>query len=373
MRIGLDEAYEIHKQDEKRVKRITLFLLILLIITILIFMNQSVMFDGFFSPAETFRHFRQWFELAFDTLMRRPTAEIAREINRETYYLATFTQLGRVLIMAASGMLLALSGFIFQNVFRNPMAAPTMLGVSTGVNIAMLYLVITYGSMLYSMPLTKYKYCYLGAAIMLTCVMVLGKLSSGRNKFSVTDLLLVGVCLSQVVGVVQTAIINGLDEDVLNAYNDAVNVTLMNVDKASMICLGIAFAVSVIPMCMIRFSFNTVTYTPDETHSMGVNSELMRFITLICGTFMITAAMVHAGNVGMLSLVVPHIGRYLLGSDSRHQLWGNMFIGAIIMVVCKGIADLIPFPGGMPVGIIISLLTAPIFALFMGTRKRGWD
>lgn len=375
MRIGLDKVDELRKTDRRSTARKTLALLLITVAVFLVFLNMSPGQQKFLSPLQTLNNFRLWFELSWANLTDKPTAAIYSQFPDEIYYYqVTFIQLKRILITCACGMLLTLSGMIYQCVFRNPMAAPTMLGVTNGVNIAMLYLVVTYGAAVTYMPLTKYKYCYIGAAVMLTAVMALGKLSSGRGRFSVNDLLLVGVATSSIVGAIVTAIMNGLDESVLLTYQEVMEGTSLSYDRISILCITAAFGISFIPMYLLRFSFNAVTYSPDEARGLGVQPEKMRFVTLILGTLMITAAMVHCGTVGMLSLAVPHISRYIFGAEFKKIFWGNLLLGGALLMFCRGIADLIPFGYEVfPVGVVVNIIVAPIFAYFMATSKRGWE
>lgn len=375
MRIGLDQVDELRKADKHSTVRKTAVLALIGVAVFLVFLNIYPAGHEFFSPLQTLNNFRLWFQVTWAELTHQPTAAIYNQFPDDIYeYQITFIQVKRQLITCACGMLLTLSGMIYQCVFRNPMAAPTILGVTNGVNIAMLYLVITYGAAITSMPLTKYKYCYIGAAIMLTVVMVLSKLSSGKGRFSVNDLLLVGVASSSIIGAVITAIMNGLDETVLLTYQEVMEVSNLLYDKLSIICIAAAFGVSFIPMFLLRFSFNAVSYSSDEMRGLGMHPEKMRFVTLILGTFMITAAMIHCGSVGMLSLAVPHISRYIFGSEFRKMFWGNLFLGGALLMLCRGVADMIPFGYEVfPMGVVVNLIIAPIFAYFMATSKRGWE
>lgn len=375
MRIGLDKVDQLREEDRRSVMKKSAFLAVLAIIVFFVFLNVDPDRHIFYSPLQALNNFRLWGQVTWAELTHQPTAGIYNQFPEDIFfYTVTFVQVKRLLITCACGMMLTLSGMIYQCVFRNPMAAPTVLGVTNGVNIAQLYLVITYGGAVISMPLTRYKYCYIGAAIMLVVVMSLGKFSSGKGRFSVNDLLLVGVALSGIVGAVLTAIMNGLDEDVLLTYQQVAQATTLLYDNISIICLSIAFCVSIIPMFLLRFSFNAVAYTPDEMRGLGMHPQRLRFVTLILGTFMITAAMIHCGAVGMMSLAVPHISRYIFGSEFRKMFWGNLFLGTGLLMLCRGIADLIPFGyQQFPLGVVVNIVVTPIFAYFMATSQRGWE
>lgn len=372
MRIGLRESIEIKRQDNRSYRKKILIMIIITVVAFLVFMN-AFGYATFASPKFTWGNIRLWFEYAWATLTKQPRLEIINA--RPTGYEMTFGNIKLLVISMACGALLALSGNIFQNVFRNPMAAPTMLGVNTGVQMALLYMTVTYEGMALSMTAERYKFCYIGAAAMLAFIMILGKLASGRGRFAVDDLILVGVATSQILGAIITGYTNGMDTGVLAIYQQLTGGGVMDTSRFTIICLAIAFCVSVIPMYLIRFSFNAVSYTPDETRGMGIDSNLFRFLTLILGTFMVTAAMVHCGAVGMLSLAVPHMGRYIFGSEFRKQFWANMLLGALLMLVCRGVVILLPYVGTtpFPISIVVNVMVPPIFAVFIAKSKRGWE
>lgn len=212
MRIGLKESIEIKKQDNKGYRKKILILVIITIAAFLVFMN-AFGYATFVSPKFTWGNIKLWFEYAWATLTKQPRLSIVN--SRPIGYSMTFGNIKAILISMACGALLALSGNIFQNVFRNPMAAPTMLGVNTGVQMALLYMTVTYEGMAVSMTAERYKLCYIGAASMLAFIMILGKLASGRGRFAVDDLILVGVAVSQILGAVITGYTNGMDTGVL--------------------------------------------------------------------------------------------------------------------------------------------------------------
>ncbi len=372
MRIGLKESIEVRKEDNRLFRRNILILALITTAAFLVFMN-AYNAAGWSSPAYTWGCIRVWFEYAWATINSQPTGAITAQYPMG--YALTFSNIKSLFMAMGCGALLAISGCIFQNVFRNPMAAPTMLGVNTGVQAGMLYLVIVYGGAALNMTKERYLVCYIGAAIMLAAVMGFGKLASGRGRFAVEDLILVGVALSQIIGAILTGYTNGMDTDVLAIYQMVSMGTSLQTDWISILWLLIAFGVSVIPMYLLRFSFNVVSYTPDETKGLGVDSNIFRFVTLIIGTFMVTAAMVHCGVIGMLALAVPHMGRAFFGSDFRKQFWANMLLGALLLLICRGVVILMPPIIGQdfPISIIVNIMVPPIFAIFLTKSKRGWD
>ncbi|MDR2486379.1 MAG: iron chelate uptake ABC transporter family permease subunit, partial [Clostridiales Family XIII bacterium] len=122
------------------------------------------------------------------------------------------------------------------------------------------------------------------------------------------------------------------------------------------------------------FSFNIVALDSDEAGSMGLDTRTVRLVSIVLGSVMAAAAMIHCGMVAMVSLIVPFLSRGIFGVESRRLFWGNLLLGGLMLLLCKDIAALIPFPGeGMPVGAIVELVAIPAFIAVLATRRRTWE
>jgi len=375
MQIGLSEIKNIITRDGLPYKRKMKILALVLVIVILFSLCLETIQHGIISPAKVVENYKLWIEYNLSKMFGWPLYHIKEDILANgTVYYDVISRLKITAITFVCGIMLAMSGSIFQSVFRNPMAAPTMLGVSTGVNIGILILVLQFGGFALNMPFEKYIYCYIGAAAMLMLVLAVGKMSSGKNKMSVYDLLIVGAIVAQVVGAIQTFFIYNMENDELLLYQEVSRAISVNTDNITFAFLGISILVCIVPMYFIRFSFNAVCFDNDDSKSLGVNSGLMKILTLILGTFMITAGMVHCGTVGMITLVAPFISRAIFGAEYRKVFWGNLMIGGILLVVCRDVASMIYFNAeGLPLGTVVNFVTVPIFVVIMISQRRVFE
>ena len=376
MQIGLKQTQEIHRTDTRAYRKKLLLLAGALVLLFFASLCIRVSSPGVISPADTLINLKTWMHLSLGEWLNWPISlQKLQIIEGLPDYYETVSAFKINLITVICGMMLALSGAVFQGVFRNPIAAPTMLGVSSGVEMGILILVLLHGAKAYTMPLEKYVYCYIGAAIMLVLVIVMGKLASGKNKFSVIDLLLVGAILSQIAGAVSTYLSYTMDDETVLIYREVSSAIYVNTDSSAFVFLAGAFLLSMVPMYFMRFSFNVLCFDNDQSYSMGINPRIMRFAVLIFGTVMITAAMVHCGAVGMISLIVPHISRYIFGAEFGRLFYGNLLIGGGILLLCRAVSSLFYFgySGNLPIGVIVSLVCAPIFVVMMVKQKRGWE
>jgi iron complex transport system permease protein len=357
-------------------KRKMQVLAIAIVVVFLLSMIVKTTVPGVNSPLAAFRNFFTWIELNMAHLFGWPVW-LDRFNVIEALGGSYYDTVSRFLISVITfvcGMLLALSGNIFQSVFRNPIAAPAMLGVGTGVSIGLIVLVLTYGTAALTMPVEKYEYCYLFALIMLGSVLLIAKLSGGRRKFSVFDLLIVASIFSTVVGGIIGFFSYGMDNDLALVLADLSNAIVVNTEPVSFAALGIVSLISLVPFFLLRFSFNAVCFDNEESSSMGVNTRIIKFISLILGSLMVVAAMVHSGSVGMISLMVPFVSRSIFGAESRNLFWGNILIGGLVLLICRDIAAFIPYGNhGFPIGGIVQFLSMPVFILILISGRRTWE
>ena len=288
-------------------------------------------------------------------------------------YWAIWRRAGVLGITLVCSVLLGISGMLYQNVFKNPIAGPGMLGVSTGVSLGFMLMVVLYGSAATSMMGERYLFCYGFGAAILVFVIVAGRKLSGKGRpFDVVTMMLVGSILSQLLGFIVSYITLFVmeDDDYLTFYNLSQMLTV-DASLTSWVVLAIAFALSFIPVWLLRFKLNALSYDEDEMRMMGLSPTLLRGVALVCGAIMILAAQVHVGMVSLVTLFVPFLARAWFGVEMRQQLAGCICIGSILLIVARDITDLIPFVGdGLAIGSVMSVVLLPLLVVVMSKQMR---
>ena len=291
-------------------------------------------------------------------------------------YFALPERFGVLLITVVCAVLLAVSGMLYQYVFKNPIAGPGMLGVSSGVTLGNTLLVYFCGANALGLTSERYALCYgLGAAVLAFVILSGRKLSGKGRPFDIVTMLLIGTILSQLVGFISTYLtMFVMDPDMLAIYTTLSQMLVVDTSLISYICLGVACVVSLLPIWLLRFRLNVLAFDEQEVRLMGVNMLGLRAVALICGAIMILAAQIHIGAVAMVSLIVPFLARHWFGCEVRKQLIGSVCIGTVLLVGCRCIIDLIPFVGdGIGVGSAVSVVAMPLFLLIMARHMRGWE
>ncbi|MGN0077426.1 MAG: iron chelate uptake ABC transporter family permease subunit [Coriobacteriales bacterium] len=291
-------------------------------------------------------------------------------------YWAITQRAGVVGVTLLCAVLLSVSGMLYQNVFKNLIAGPGMLGVGSGVSLGMMVMVAVYGGAATGMLGMRYALCYgFGAAILVFVIAAGRRLSGAGRPFDTVTMLLVGSILSQLLGfIVSYVTLFVMDEEDYLTFYTLSQMLVVDTSALSWLTLGLACLCSFAPVWFLRFRLNALAFEEQEVRAMGVNMTALRAAALVCGAIMILAAQIHVGMVALVSLVVPFLSRSLFGCEFSRQLAGNVCIGMIVLLVCRDITDCIPFiADGLAIGSVASVVMAPLFAVAMARQMRGWE
>ncbi|MCD8317177.1 MAG: iron ABC transporter permease, partial [Eggerthellaceae bacterium] len=244
-------------------------------------------------------------------------------------YWAVFQRLGVVIITLVCAILLSTAGMLYQMAFRNPLAGPGMLGVSSGSSVAMVILVALYGGTAASMVTDRYVLTYSIGATILIFVLWAGRKLSGKGRpLDIMSMILIGMMLSQLLGfVTEYVTLFVMDDTEYAMYFDLVQMLIVDTSYVSWISLALAFAIGFLPVFFMRRSMNCLGMPEAEARVLGVEPRRIRMVALVCGALMLLAASVHTGVVALVSLLVPFLSRQWFGREFTRQLAGCVCIG----------------------------------------------
>lgn len=277
-------------------------------------------------------------------------------------------------IVVLCGIMLALSGLLFQTAFRNPMATPSSLGVSDGVTLGTIIFSSLGFNSISDNPVMYVALVYGLGVVTVAAVLILSRGISGGARYNVLDMLLLGTVVCQLVGGV-----NGYVQNFMMGYDTWYN--FYDVQQASnalvepVVCAVVVmvFAITFAPALILRFRLNLIAFSNDEGEMMGVRASIMRIMALVLGSAMQLAAIASVGQVAMLSLAVPFVVRYALPADFRWQFLGNCLMGTTVLLACVAIQNFALFGTVlMPVGTIVSLFIIPFFVWMVAFGRGRW-
>jgi len=274
-------------------------------------------------------------------------------------------RLPRVLCAAFIGAALAIAGASLQGLFRNPMASPSVIGISNGAAFGAC-LAMVLGFSLASGTLAIPSMAFIFSFITLFLVYFMARTKLG---VPITMLLLSGIA----IGAFFSGLVSLLQYVSPEQQLGGVVFWLMGSIAQ---CGWTQFQIIILPILigsiiLIFFSkdLNLLSLGDDQAKSLGVNVERTRIIMLCATSLVVAGAVSVSGVIGFVGLIVPHIFRMLLGPDHRLLLPSSLIGGAIFLVIIDTISRTI-IPGELPVGIITALLGAPFFLYILRTRKK---
>lgn len=274
----------------------------------------------------------------------------------------------RILVAFISGSALAVAGMVFQAMFRNSLATPFTLGVSSGAAFgASLYMKVGFIFSLLGVS-GQSVFAFVGALISVFLVYLLSKIKEG---FPVGTMLLAGVAInfffSSFILFIQFIsdftdsfriirwLMGGLE---VVGYSDVINLL-------PFVVIGIIVVIS------LSTELNLLTLGEDIAVSRGLSLSKVKNILFFTTSLMVSGVISVVGPIGFVGMMVPHISRLIIGTDHKYQVLLNMFLGGAFLLLCDTISRVIISPAEIPVGVITALLGGPFFIWLLITRSRN--
>lgn len=273
----------------------------------------------------------------------------------------------RVLIAVVIGAALASVGTVFQGVFKNPMADPYVIGISSGAALGAGLVIIFGGSwIVYNISSTSIG-AFIGAV---TTTFVVYWISRVKKKAPVTILLLSGIAVGQFL----TAVLSFLMVIYTDDMSKIIYWTMGSFSGKSwehLISIFIPLAICMIILNFFSRDLNIMLLGEESAQNLGVDVEKNKVILLIICSLMISISVAVSGIIGFVGLIIPHIVRLIIGPDHRVLIPASMLVGGIFMTFADTLARTIISPTEIPVGIITALFGGPFFIyLLRRTKKR---
>ena len=287
-----------------------------------------------------------------------------------------------------AGAGLAVAGGIFQTVYKNPMASPNMLGATTGVQLGNVLMVAMYSSQAMALIGMRYRICYLLTAICVGVILLLGKLPGDRTgNPSVMKMVMAGSIINQGIGTVTMYLMYQLKDEDLLTYQQIGMGTYIDTDLISLLIFFTIMGVALLPMLFLRYQFNVTGIDDAEARVAGVNPSPYRMVGQICGVLMVTAAVIHCGQAGMLTMVIPYIVRNAIGSDFRRVFAYSAMFGGMLMMVCRTVTRCVALHNAagdllldanwdvvrLPATFIVNICLLPFFLMILARQRRAFD
>ena len=269
-------------------------------------------------------------------------------------------RLPRILLACLVGCCLAAAGASYQGVFQNPMAAPDILGASSGAAFgAALAILLKLNSTLIML--------FAFASSILTVLLVIFTGNRARGK-RVVGLILSGIMIGSLVSSGTSMIKLVADpEDQLPAITYWLMGSLNGTRPRDLLFALVPMLIGLLPLFLLRWRVNLLTLGDEEARTMGVNARRLRVLVILCATLVTAASVAVSGVIGWVGLVIPHLTRRMVGNNYRHLLPASMLLGAVFLLLVDNLSRNL-FATEIPIGILTSFIGAPFF-LYLITRE----
>ena len=271
-------------------------------------------------------------------------------------------RLPRILLACLVGCGLSAAGTGYQTVFQNPMAAPDILGASSGACFGAALAILTgQGAVMITV------FAFLASLLSVALVYLVGNHTRGNR---VVNLLLAGIMVGSLFSACTSYI--KLVADPTNQLPQitywlmgSLSGTRMGTVKFAAVCM----AVGLVPLLLLRWRMNLLTLSPDEARAMGVHTDRLRLAVILSSTVLTAAAVSVSGMIGWVGLVIPHLSRRIVGSDCRRLKPMSCLFGAAFLLLVDNMARCLTATE-IPIGILTAFVGAPFFIYLM---VRGGD
>lgn len=273
-------------------------------------------------------------------------------------------RLPRILAAMLVGASLALAGASFQGLFRNPLVSPDTLGVSQGAGFGAALAILLNGG---DLAIQASAFCFAILAVAISY-------SVGRivRADPILSLILAGMAIGSLFGALLS-----LMKYVADPVNQLPAITywlmgsLASVGNRGLLYSAVPMGAGIVVLTLIRWRFNVLAMGEEEAKALGVNTTSLRAMVVLCCTLITASAVCISGTIGWVGLVIPHVGRALVGPNYKALIPVCILLGAVYLLFIDDIART-AISIEIPIGILTAVVGAPFFVYLLSRGGRGW-
>lgn len=282
-------------------------------------------------------------------------------------------RLPRLVLSMMVGAALALAGALAQALFRNPMADPGLLGVSSGAGAAVALSLTVFATVQYVLPpaLRMWMLPMIGFLGALSVCFALERMARWLAPGSIAGLLLTGLALQAICFALIGLCSNLANDEQLRALNFW---TLGSLAGANWIMAGVmlaALAFGASGALRMAQRLNALALGEAAASHVGIDVQKLRTRSIALVALLSALAVAWCGSIGFIGLMAPHLARQLVGADQRRLIPVAMVSGALLLMIADTLARTVASPAEVPVGVFSALIGAPWFLyLLRGAMRR---
>ncbi|MFB5663368.1 iron ABC transporter permease [Alteribacillus sp. HJP-4] len=278
-------------------------------------------------------------------------------------YIVYDLRLGRVLSAAFAGALLALSGLLYQGILRNPLADPSIIGVTSGAGVGVLSIMFVFTSLSASWyPAGAIIGAFLSVGLVL--------FFSWKTRFEPAVLALIGIALSAAGGAITQILITRSNMNAASALTWLSGSTYASGFSELQQFLIWPIIILIPAVIYMMNTMNILSLGDNTAIGLGVKTGFTRSLIAILATLSAAMAVAAVGTIGFVGLVAPHLARLLAGHDNR-KIWPiTLLLGAALLVAADTAGRMVLAPKEIPSGLVAAVIGAPFFLWLMARKPK---
>ncbi len=299
-----------------------------------------------------------------DIADRLPFVDVDSGLSTRQQAILWNIRMPRVVLGVLVGAMLAIAGAAYQGVFRNPLADPYLLGVSSGAGLGATLAIVVGGAAGFAgVPVAAFA----GGLLAVGATYSLGRTVGGSRSEVV--IILAGVAVAAFANAIQTFFMQLHDDTLRQVYSWMLG--RLSTDGWSDVVVVLPYVVVTVAIIVLhRRTLDVMAVGDVEAASLGIDPARVRLL-LVCVATLGTAAVVSAsGLIGFVGIVVPHAVRLLAGPGHRLLLPLSLLVGASFLVLADVLARTVMSPAELPIGVVTAAIGAPFFLVVL-RRSRG--
>lgn len=307
-----------------------------------------------------------------------PVKEIFKSLfggnaSKDTWeYIIINFRLPKAIVAILVGMGLSISGLLMQTLFRNPLAGPYVLGLSSGSSLGVAFVILGAGMLpTFAAEFLLSSYGIILASCLGSFFVLIMVLIVSRKLRDTMTILIVGMMFSSFTSAIVGVLTYFTSAEQLQKYTFWSMGSIGNVSWQNIMILTIAVVLGLLLSLVSLKPLDALLLGENYARSMGLNISKTRYIIIIATSILAGSITAFAGPIAFIGLAVPHLAK-LLFQTSNHKIlfWSTLLIGAIIMLFCDMVSQLPGFDFTLPINAITSIIGAPI-VIWLLVRKKS--
>lgn len=269
----------------------------------------------------------------------------------------------RIIISMIAGASLAVSGVMFQSILKNPLADPGIIGISSAASFVSTLIISFFPALFFLSPI----FAFVGGII--ACILVYSLAYKGG--FSPLRIILVGVAVSAMFSGLSSAFYSMSGQ----SYTQTASMVEANISMKTWDDVRLLAVYTVIGLILSLFmakKCNLMALEDKTIRGLGINVNTLRIVISFAAVLLASITTAIAGTISFVGLIVPHIGRLLVGNDHKKLIPFSIFLGALVMLGADTLGRVIAYPYEISPAVIMSVIGGPFFIILLKRSDKNY-